>query len=180
MSGKYLYFVEGECEKALLKAFMHFDMFGFIPGKVEVLNFVNKKLTNAQARMIKKDTKVVIIFDTDSFNIQILDENIKTLIEIGEVKANNLVIVMSVKTFEDELVYSCNKITNINDLLNTNGISEFKKKFIKHSDLPSKLLGVGFNINLMWSRKAYNPFDKYINSGNRIKRINSKYVKRGS
>ena len=69
MASKYLYFVEGECEKKFLKSFMYRDDYEFEPGKVEVFNFINSKMSKPQARAIRKGTKIVIVFDTDVENI---------------------------------------------------------------------------------------------------------------
>ena len=70
---RYHYFVEGECEKKLLKSFMYVDSDSFIEGKVEVFNFVNERISLAKARTIKKNTTVVIVTDTDVKNIDVLE-----------------------------------------------------------------------------------------------------------
>ena len=40
-------------------------------------------------------------------------------------------------------------------------MDEFKKKFISHKDIVSKLNSVGFSIEKIWSRECKPPFDKY-------------------
>ena len=172
----YHYFVEGECEKALIKAFMHVDKgsYCFKPGKVEKLNFVFEKLTPAKAMSIKKGTKVVIIFDTDVDQIDIFENNIDILIKHGDVDGRNIILVPSVINFEEEIVYSCESINNINDIFNTKGKEEFKNKFINHKDLVSKLYSVGFDINKMWSRDPKRPFDRYKNHSLLFKEKTSK------
>lgn len=170
MSKLIRYFVEGECEKKFLKSFMYLDCDCFIEGKVEVLNFVNTKISKPFARSIKKDTRVVIITDTDAGDTTILDYNIETLINISLIPVENIVVVQSVKNFEEEIIYSCSQIHDINQLLSTKGKDEFKKKFIAHKDLVSKLHSVGFSINKIWSRKANPPFDKYNNDSQKIKK----------
>ena len=171
MAAKYLYFVEGECEKKFLKSFMLQKEPLFIQGKVEIFNVINARMSNAQARTIKNDTKVILVFDTDVENIDTLEENLKTLTNVANVKPNNIYLVLSVKCFEDELVYSCSKIKTINDLFKTKSSQEFKNKFINHADIVSKLETVGFDVNVIWTRGGHSPFDKYPNQGNRIKRI---------
>ena len=171
MAGKYLYFVEGECEKKFLKSFMLQKEPLFIQGKVEIFNVINARMSNAQARTIKNDTKVILVFDTDVENIDTLEENLKTLTNVANVKPNNIYLVLSVKCFEDELVCFCSKVKTINDLFKTKSSQEFKNKFINHADIVSKLESVDFDINVIWTRNGSSPFDKYQNQGNKIKRI---------
>ena len=63
MSKRYQYYVEGECEKQLLKSFMYLEEDCFQEGKVEVFNFINEKMSNARARTIKTGTTIVVIVD---------------------------------------------------------------------------------------------------------------------
>ena len=174
MSSKYLYFVEGECEKKFLKSFMYRDDYEFEPGKVEVFNFINSKMSKPQARAIRKGTKIVIVFDIDVKNISILDENVKLLNEVAEVPDKDLIFVPSIKTFEDELIYSCEKLNNINEMFKTQGLSEFKRNFIKCNNIVSKLNTLKFDFDLMWSRDPYEPFNKYKNGSKTIKHLYSK------
>ena len=171
MPKKYRYFVEGECEKKLLRSFMFLDNGGFIDGKVEVLNFVNKPITKSLAYSLKSDTTIVIVIDTDVDNIDILRNNLKIIAENSNVSADKILLVFSVKTLEDEIVYACaSKIKSVNDIFKTKTIEEFKKKFINHHELKNKLESIGFDIQRIWSRKPKKPFDKYVNSGGKIKR----------
>lgn len=170
MAGLYRYFVEGECEKKLLHDFMYLDDHkGFIEGKIEVLNFINQRISKSFARTIKRNTTVVIVIDTDVRNISNLEYNIQLLKDVALLDDDHILIVLSVSTFEDEIVYSTN-ISNIHQLLSTKGKDEFKKKFISHKDLLSKLTSVNFSIDKIWSRHANDPFDKYPNDGNRVKK----------
>ena len=86
----YRYFVEGECEKKLLKSFMYVDGDSFIEGKVDVLNFINKRITKQFARSIKKDTIVVIVIDRDINNTDILEENIKMIEKATLIKREDI------------------------------------------------------------------------------------------
>ena len=58
---KWIYYVEGECEQSFLKAFMYSKNNLFKPGKVEVYNFNNKKITKGFAYAVKSDTNFVKI-----------------------------------------------------------------------------------------------------------------------
>ena len=170
----YQYFVEGECEKRLIKAFMYVSPVSFVDGKVEVFNFVNEKMSNQRARSIKRGTKVVIVFDTDTSSTVTLEYNLSVLERIALVDKKNLFLVPSVNNFEDELLYACNGISNINQLFSTNGLGEFKKKFVAHKDIYSKMISVGFDIDKMWSRNPSGIFTKYTNRSKSLKVRNSK------
>ena len=169
MSSSLHYFVEGECEKTFIRSYMFVDGKHFKAGKIEVFNFVNERLSKPKARTINKDMHVAIVFDTDVENIEILEENIKLLKTVSLLDNSHIILVPSVKNFEDELVYSCSKLKTIHDLFKTKSLSEFKKKFNAHSDIVSKLNDVSFDFNLIWNRNAKRPFDIYENNSSRIK-----------
>lgn len=169
MGSSLHYFVEGECEKAFLRSFMFVDGRHFRQGKIEVFNFINERLTKAKARTLNKDMSVAIIFDTDVENIDVLEDNIKLLRTVSMIDDEHIFLIPSIKNFEDELVYSCSKIKTIHDLFNTRSVSEFKKKFIAHHEIVSKLDDAGFNFNLIWSRNSKGAFKKYINKSSKIK-----------
>lgn len=159
MSDLYRYFVEGECEAALLKALMHSHSSGFYicPGKIEILNVLYETISGTKAMTIKKGTKVVFVYDTDIKKTNVLENNINVVANYS----SDIIYVQSCETLEDELIYSCSSINDINKLLSTNTKEDFKKKFINHKDIVSKLLNVGFDINKMWSRKPKEPFSNY-------------------
>lgn len=169
MASNLIYFVEGECEKAFLKSFIFSADKHFRLGRVEVFNFINERLSKQKARSINERMSVAIVFDTDVDKTDLLDENIKVLKTVSQLNDDHIVLIPSIKTFEDEIVYSCVKLKTIHELFKTKSVSEFKKKFINHSDLISKLDEVGFNLELMWSREAKPPFNKYTNSSKKIK-----------
>ena len=169
MSGSLHYFVEGECEKIFIKSFMFADGKHFRLGKIEVFNFINERLSKAKARTINKDMIVVIVFDTDVENVDILEENVKLLKTVSMLDDKHIIFVPSIKNFEDELVYSCSKLKTINDLFKTKSVADFKKKFIGHSDIVPKLCDVGLDFKQIWSRNAKPPFDIYKNDCLKIK-----------
>lgn len=163
MAGLYHYFVEGECEMVLLKALMHAEdaSYGICPGKIEILNVLYQKISPTKARTIKKGTKVVFVFDTDIKKIDLLEDNIETIMNNSSLDEEDIIFVQSVSSLEDELVFACERLTNIGELLGTKGREEFKKKFIKHRDIVPKLKSVGFQINKMWSRIPSEPFSSF-------------------
>ena len=163
MAGLYHYFVEGECEMVLLKALMHSEdtSYGISPGKIEILNVLYQKITPTKAITLRKGTKVVLVFDTDIKKTDLLEENIDVIINNSSVEYKDIIFLLSVKNLEDEIVYACHGISNINELFDTNGKEAFKKRFIKHKDIITKLKSVGFQIDKIWSRKPSDPFSNY-------------------
>ena len=162
MAGLYYYFVEGECEKVLLKAFMHSEdgEYNICPGKIEVLNVVCDKISPAKARTLKKGTKVVFVFDTDIKKIDTLENNIDIIVNYSSINYGDILLVQSCKTLEDEIVYASKDIKDINKLLGTTSKEDFKKKLIKHKDIVSRLKSVGFQLEKMWSREPSAPFSQ--------------------
>ena len=162
MAGLYYYFVEGECEKVLLKAFMHVEdsEYYICPGKIEVLNVICDKISPAKARTLKKGSKVVFVFDIDIKKTDLLENNIDTIVKYSSIDYSDILLVQSCKTLEDEIVYACKDIYDINKLLGTTSKEDFKKKLIKHKDIVSRLKNVGFQLDKMWSREPSAPFSQ--------------------
>ena len=170
----FQYYAEGECEMNFLNTFMHAKNKTFLirPGRIEKLNPVTEKISDVKAMTIKKDTKVVFVFDTDLERISILEENVKTLKRVARLTNKDILFVMSAKCFEDELVFSCQNISNIKALIKhfgSQGLNAYKTDFSKCKNLEDKLKQAGFDMKLMWSRPVNKPFDKYENSGEAIK-----------
>ena len=169
MGSRFRYFVEGPCEEKLIKSFMYQPGSHFLEGRVEVRNLINAKMTKAFARTIERDTKIIIVVDTDVENTSLLDENINVLIDVSHVKREDIYLVLSVNNFEEEMLRSCDSISSIHQLFSTKGINEFKNKFINHKNLEKKLLNAGFDIDKIWVSKPSNSFSKYNNDGTKIK-----------
>lgn len=175
----FQYYVEGECEKNFLNSFMHAKNSAFIihPGKIEKLNPITSRISDTKARTIKRDTTIVFVFDTDIENISILEENIKTLKRIAYIEVKDIIFLMSVKRFEEEIVYSCKNISDIKGLIklfNSQGLTALKTDFLTCKNLEDKLRQAGFDISTMWIRSANKPFDKYVNGGKHVRIKNAK------
>lgn len=170
MSTLYQYFVEGQCEKAFLEAFMHAKTkIVFQAGKVDIFNMILERFSKARALAIKKNTKVVIVYDTDFGNIKILKENIDTILKYASLKIDDIIFMQSVKNFEDEIVCSCTSISSINEVFGTDSVEKFKKKFISHNSLATKLIKLGFDIKKIWIKQPSKPFDIYNNRSDLVK-----------
>lgn len=149
-----LYFVEGEDEKALINTLKK-DLRVIQPGKVQVLNVLQNKISINILRTLKKNTVVILVFDTDKENTDTLAENIKTLSKCSVI--SRVITIPQVKSLEDELLRSC-EIKNITDLLGSRSKKDFKGDLIRVTNLGAKLVEHGFNINLFWSK---HPSDSY-------------------
>ncbi|MFA5283653.1 MAG: hypothetical protein WC366_04035 [Bacilli bacterium] len=145
----YRYFVEGECEKFFVKVFSHGEKQYFKPGKVDVHNVVNESLSSAMLRTLKNDTTLILIYDVDKYNSDLLQQNLKSIRKYARVR--EIIHIQSVKNFEDELI-RCSKINNLNEIFSTESTEEFKKKFLACKDLCAKMEEIELNFNELWNK----------------------------
>lgn len=101
----YQYFVEGEDEKKLVDV-LKSDMKLIVSGKSQVFNVTQQKLTRLRVMNLKPGTTVVLIFDADAGNLQILKDNINFLHK--EKVVSEVICVIQVRNLEDELIRCCN------------------------------------------------------------------------
>lgn len=153
MARNIQYFVEGECEEKFINTYKMPPIDYFLPGKVDVFNILNKKLSKPRILNIKNNAIIILVYDTDTFDTSILDENISMLKENG---FNDIYHIQSIKTFEEEIIYS-SKAKSINTIFKTQGLDEFKAKFIRCGNLKSKLDSVSFDEDKIWTRCSTNP-----------------------
>ena len=73
-----MYYVEGEDDKKIVNT-LKSELLAIKSGQVQVLNVVEHQITNARLMTLRKGTMVVLVFDTDTGNVDILNENIKKL-----------------------------------------------------------------------------------------------------
>lgn len=166
MANSFRYYVEGDCEKHFIDTFKSGKNPQLKAGKVEVFNILNEKLTNVRLISFTKGTTLIIVYDTDVAATEVFKNNLK-LLEAND-NISKIYHVQSVKNFEEEIVYSTN-VNKINDVFETEGINEFKHKFV-NSNVESKLKSINFKMELIWSRKSQsNVFSTYKQSGNYIK-----------
>lgn len=155
------YFVEGENEKTLVKTLKNKYI---IAGKIKIHNVINKKISNFILRDISHNSIIILIFDTDIKNDDILKENVKILNKCSK----EIIFIKQVYCLEDELVYSTD-IKKIENLLNSKSKKDFKSDFNNCSNLLFKLENKNFKIDLLWSREdGY--FKAYKNESRKIKK----------
>ena len=76
--GSYHYFVEGEDDAKVINI-LKTDLRLIIPGKVQIFNVMQEKITNPRLMSLKADTIVILVFDTDVGETTTLLDNIKIL-----------------------------------------------------------------------------------------------------
>lgn len=134
--GYYQYYVEGEDERALL-AVLKTEMELIVPGKIDVLNVVQQKVTSTRLMSLKKGTTVVLVFDTDAGNTDVLKENLKILNKCSQV--NGVICIPQVNNLEDELIRSCD-IKQIKELLGSKSNKDYKHDLIIEKTLKTSCL----------------------------------------
>lgn len=153
----YHYFVEGDCEEKLINTYKTPPYLYFQSGKVEVFNFINKRITDQRIMALKRKTIIVLVYDIDVEKTDILEENVNRL----ESNGFKVYHVQSIKNFEDEIVFSTN-LKNINDMFNTESLDEFKHRFISQDRIDKKLDKIKFDKSKIWSRlNRKEPFNKH-------------------
>lgn len=166
MRSKYvLYYVEGEDEVKLIEV-LKSNLRVIKPGKIQKLNVLQQEISTARLRTIKPATMVVLVFDTDTNNLDILKENLKILNSCTSV--SEVVTIPQINNLEEELIRSCN-IKNITQLLNSKSRTEFKTDLIRVSNLDKKLKEHNFDITLFWNQNPQPPYDIISNQSDKIK-----------
>ena len=161
----FFYFVEGETEEKLLRT-LRSDMQLIRPGKIQKLNVIQEKITNARIMQLKPNTSMVLVFDTDIDNIHILKENIHKLRTCSHVR--EIICVTQVLNLEDELLRCCS-IKCITDLTKSSSIKQFKRDFLSDSHLAQKLIQCHFDISLLWNQIPPDKFKVFGNDSDKIK-----------
>ena len=95
----FYYFVEWETEEKLIKV-LRSELQVIYPGKIQKLNVVQEKISNARIMQIKPNTNMVLVFDTDTNSPQILLENIHKLRKCPHV--SHIICVTQVLNLEIE------------------------------------------------------------------------------
>ncbi len=163
--GIFQYYVEGENERKLVDV-LKTKMRLIIPGKVQILNVVQEKISEMKLRTLQPGTNLVFVFDTDVGEPTILKENIKKAQSSSNIK--KVYCVPQVKNIEDELIRSTD-LKSIEELLNSKSKTEFKRDMLRVSNLADKLESHQFDIQKLWVRNPGSPFDEICNDSAQIK-----------
>lgn len=159
------YYVEGPDDKKVVDTLK--TKMGLVkPGKVHVLNVVTEEITDLRLRALSPGTMVVLVFDVDAGNIEILNRNIQKLKECKAV--SEIVTIPQVPKLEDELVRSCN-IRQIKELLNSRTNEDFKRDVMRVTNLDAKLREHKFDIGSFWSTTPTPPYQDIPNQAAKVK-----------
>lgn len=159
------YFVEGEDDKKVIDTLK--TKMGLVkPGKVQVFNAVAEEITDLRLRPLRPGTTVVLVFDVDAGNPDILNKNIKKLRACKSV--SEVLTIPQVSNLEEELVSSCD-IRKIEELLNSKTKSDFKSEILRVTNLDAKLKEHKFNIDAFWAASPTPPFEEISNQADQIK-----------
>ena len=165
MKNIYQYFVEGEDEKRLIEV-LKTDMRLIQPGKIQVLNVIQERLTDLKLRVLSEGTILIFVFDTDTSNINILNENLVRAKKSSRVK--NVYCITQVKNIEDELIRSTD-IKRVEELLDSKSKTNFKRDFIRERNLKQKLETHSFDLKMLWCKEPQSPFNIIKNEAYKIK-----------
>lgn len=162
----YQFYVEGEGEKKIIETLKK-DMSLIVSGKVEVLNVVQHEIKNARLMTLKKGTNVVLVYDTDVCNTDILDKNIKLLKSNNRIK--RIMCIPQVLNLEDELIRATT-MRKVTDLLNSKTLTDYKRDLLKCSNLDRKLYDKEFDISKFWNEEPPAKFSRFGNDSALIKK----------
>lgn len=137
-----------------------------LPGRVQKFNVTQQRLTKLRVMSLKPGTTVILIFDTDAGNPDILNENVVFLKKSTSVK--EVFCIPQVKNLEDELKRSC-KIKQIRELTGSSSNSDYKHDLIKDSRLAEKLKNANFDISVFWNSVDTGNFKHVINEAKKVK-----------
>lgn len=139
-SGIFQYYVEGDDEKRLIEV-LKTDMRLIIPGKVQILNVVQERLSDMKLRTLHAGTILVFVFDTDVGDPAILNENITKAKQSSNIK--DVYCVPQVKNIEDELIRAMG-LKNIEELLNSRA-----KKILREICSENETLRANLNLIIL-------------------------------
>lgn len=166
MKGYCHYFVEGADEKRLLDT-LKTDMRLILPGKVEKFNVVQDKLTKNRLMALKYPTTVIMVFDIDAGNVDILMENIKFL-KRQKSQIKDIICITQVMNLEEELVRSC-RIKNILELTKSRSQKDYKHDLIHIKNLASRLKECQFDFSKFWIMQPENQYKDIKNEADKVK-----------
>ena len=162
---RFQYYVEGPDDKKVVDTLK--TKMGLIkPGKVDVLNVVTEKITEMRLRTLSPGTTVVLVFDTDVGNRDILEMNLQILKKSNRVK--DIILIPQVSKLEEELVRSCD-IRQIKELLDSKTNEEFKRDVLRVTNLDAKLKQHKFDINSFWATVPVHPYQDIPNQSEKVK-----------
>lgn len=165
--GKYYhYYVEGDDDRKVVNT-LKTDFRRILPGRVETFNVIDKTLNKNHLMSLKKGTTIILVFDTDTGNVDILNKNISFLKKQSIVK--DVICIPQIDNLEDELVRSTS-IKEIKELTKSSSNNEFKKDVLHITNLKKRMEECSFDFSKFWSCQPKNEYKHIINEADKIKR----------
>lgn len=162
----YQYYVEGDDDRKIVNT-LKTDFQLIQPGKVDKFNVVQNLLNKNRIQVLKNDTTVVLVFDTDTSSAEILKKNIEFLQKQKPVK--DVICVPQVNNLEEELVRVCS-IKQVKELTGSRTDSEFKSDILKINNLKQKLEEKDFNFDRFWNSLPKGNFEQIPNDSKKIRK----------
>lgn len=169
MSEFYHYFVEGNDDKKIVEV-LKTNLQLIIPGKVDKFNVVESLLNSRHLMNFKNKkngTTVILVFDTDTGNVKVLEKNIEFLKKQSIIK--EVICITQVDNLEDELIRSC-AIKKIKELTNSKSDSDFKRDVLRINNLDQRLKDCKFEMSKFWSTEPKGVYHKVKNEASKIKK----------
>lgn len=163
----YHYYVEGQDEEKILSV-LKTEMRLIIPGKIERFNVVEREFTKSRIMLLKKGTVVILVFDTDTGNANILKKNIELLKKQSMI--SDVLCITQVKNLEDELKRSCG-LKQIKELTGSRSNHDFKRDLLKDNSLKRKLEEKHFEVHKFWSCSDDGAYKEINNDADKIKLV---------
>ena len=142
-----VYYCEGPCEEALIKALQQEPAL-VAAGRPRPLNVIQNVISNSLLLQIKQGTTVVFVFDTDKEITDKLQKSIELVKK--HCPQSKIVFLIQVKNLEDELV-RCTDVKKVTDLTQSQSVSNFKTAFCKTKDLRGLLERHQIDVGKLWT-----------------------------
>lgn len=142
-----VYFCEGPCEEALIKALQKEPAL-VAAGRPRPFNVIQNIIPNSILLQIKQGTTVVFVFDTDKEITDKLQKSIELVKK--HCPQSKIVFLIQVKNLEDELV-RCTDVKKVTDLTQSQSVSNFKTAFCRIKELRELLERHQIDVGKLWT-----------------------------
>ena len=145
-SRNVIYFVEGECEEALVRSLI--NDFGILAsGRIRKLNLSQKRFPKSLYPSLKYGMCAVFIFDTDVGNPDMAIENINMI--RSATSGIDLIVIPQGRNMEEELCRACG-LRDVRKITKSRSNSDFKRDFLRAGNIRKLLDDNGFDFSRLW------------------------------
>lgn len=168
---KVFYLAEGECEEKLIKA-LKMQPPLILPGSVKKFNVVQEKIKESRMMQLDPGSEVVLVFDTDIEETEILKQNIELLKKYCA--RVEVLTVVQVLNFEDEIERATD-VDHAPDFTRSASVSDFKSAVnrMKDVELRRALKRHKLDMSKLWAQKPPKAFRFVSQDGEKVKEIDS-------